>query len=90
MRQKDPSAYDQAMRYLAVITLALLVLTGCQTFGPRLADHAAELKRIRPLAEQGDAKAQTRLGVMYRWGDGVRRCSIFRFTKPLRHDTNLT
>ena len=59
-------AYDQAMRYLAVITLTLLVLTGCQTFGPRLADHAAELKRIRPLAEQGDAKAQTRLGVMYR------------------------
>ena len=71
LRQKDPSAYDQPMRFLAVITLALLVLTGCQTFGPRLADHAAELKRIRPLAEQGDAKAQTRLGEMYRWGWGV-------------------
>ena len=78
-------AYDLGMRYLAVITLALLVLTGCQT-----PDYAAELKRIRPLAEQGDAKAQTRIGVMYRWGDGVKRCSIFRFTKPLRHDTNLT
>ena len=43
------------MRFLAVITLALLVLTGCQT-GP---DYAAKLERIRPLAEQGDADAQT-------------------------------
>ncbi len=59
----------QAMRYLAVITLALLVLTGCQTFDPRLAyyepeslaDYEPELKRIRPLAEQGDAKAQIEL-----------------------------
>ena len=59
------------MRYLAVITLALLVLTGCQTFGPRLADHAAELKRIRPLAEQGDAAAQSSLGWMYDKCEGV-------------------
>jgi TPR repeat protein len=59
-------AYDQPMRFLAVITLALLVLTGCQT-----TDYAAELTRIRPLAEQGDAKAQTRLGWLYRYGDGV-------------------
>ena len=54
------------MRCLAVITLALLVLTGCQTI-----NFAAELKRIRPLAEQGDTKAQTRLGTMYIWGEGV-------------------
>jgi len=30
LRQKDPSAYDQAKRFLAAITLTLLVLTGCQ------------------------------------------------------------
>jgi TPR repeat protein len=58
------------MRFLAVITLALLVLTGCQT-----TDYAAELKRIRPLAEQGDAKAQTRLGAMYQIGRGVTKDS---------------
>jgi len=56
------------MRYLAVITLALLVLAGCQT-----TDYAAELTRIRPLAEQGDAKAQTILGNLYRYGRGVTK-----------------
>ena len=56
------------MRCLAVITLALLVLTGCQT-----TDYAAELKRVRPLAERGDAAAQNSLGVMYHWGYGVTK-----------------
>ena len=56
------------MRSLAVITLALLVLTGCQT-----TDYAAELKRIRPLAEQGDAKAQTRVGYMVPKGLGDKQ-----------------
>ena len=54
------------MRFLAVITLALLILTGCQTI-----DYEPELPRIRPLAEQDDAKAQSELGDMCRWGRGV-------------------
>ena len=55
------------MRCLAVITLALLVLTGCQT-----TDYdAAEFKRIRPLAEQGNAREQSKLGWMYSQGNGV-------------------
>ncbi len=164
-------AYDQAMRFLAVITLALLVLTGCQTYAAwtppvwtppvpyflapteknyllcffalkpvpypavwntdpkirqkveeakrrglteqrcarltnrppaqqiaavhspavpkakpaftpdynagkaadRRHDYAAELKRIRSLAEQGHAKAQNWLGNQYRWGWGVTK-----------------
>jgi TPR repeat protein len=34
-------------------------------------DYATALKHIRPLAEQGDAKAQNSLGVMYIEGFGV-------------------
>ena len=48
------------MRCLAVITLTLLVLTGCQT-----------IDYIRPLAEQSDAEAQYELGSMFHTGQGV-------------------
>jgi TPR repeat protein len=34
-------------------------------------DYALALKEIRPLAEQGDAKAQFNLGMMYDLGRGV-------------------
>jgi len=34
-------------------------------------DYATALKEWRPLAEQGNADAQYRLGVMYRHGEGV-------------------
>ncbi len=34
-------------------------------------DYATALKELRPLAEQGDAKAQTSLGSMYGKGEGV-------------------
>ncbi len=34
-------------------------------------DYATALRELRPLAEQGDAKAQYRLGVMYHEGKGV-------------------
>lgn len=34
-------------------------------------DYAAALQLLRPLAEQGDATAQTWLGVMYDEGKGV-------------------
>lgn len=36
-------------------------------------DYAAALREWRPLAEQGDAKAQFDLGLMYKYGLGVER-----------------
>src|SRR6516162_2600844 len=36
-------------------------------------DYAAALQLCRPLAEQGDVRAQTSLGVMYYNGQGVPR-----------------
>ena len=39
----------------------------------RRRDYATALKTIRPLAEQGDAEAQTYLGVMYVGGLGVQK-----------------
>ena len=82
--RKDRCAYDQAMRYLAVISLTLLLLTGCQTttesFQPDLQaaaaaykpkDYATALRHLRPLAKQGDAPAQHDVGVMYEMGWGV-------------------
>jgi TPR repeat protein len=72
-------SYDQAMRYLAVITL--LVLAACQTTVEqdwnagmaafKQGDYATALKHFRPLAEQGNARAQFNLGVWYRLGHGV-------------------
>ncbi len=69
------------MRYLAVITLALLVLTGCQpSFKPDLKagwheflkkDYATGLMHFRPLAEQGDPWAQSSLAGAYKYGKGV-------------------
>ena len=34
-------------------------------------DYATALEELRPLAEQGDARAQTLIGLMYREGSGV-------------------
>jgi TPR repeat protein len=34
-------------------------------------DYATALRELRPLAEQGHADAQTYLGLMYQYGDGV-------------------
>ena len=74
------------MRYLAVITLTLLVLAGCQTttqgFKPDLkagekaylkSDYATALKHVRPLAEQGLDGAQLLLGGLYARGRGVTK-----------------
>jgi hypothetical protein len=36
-------------------------------------DYAPAIRLFRPLAEQGNAKAQNVLGVMYRRGQGVAR-----------------
>jgi TPR repeat protein len=42
-------------------------------------DYAPAIRLFRPLAEQGNAKAQRVLGVMYRRGEGVARNSVRAF-----------
>jgi len=42
-------------------------------------DYVPAIRLFRPLAEQGNAKAQSVLGVMYRKGEGVARNSVRAF-----------
>ena len=42
-------------------------------------DYVPAIRLFRPLAEQGNAKAQNVLGVMYRRGQGVARSSVRAF-----------
>jgi len=42
-------------------------------------DYVPAIRLFRPLAEQGNAKAQRVLGVMYRRGEGVARNSVRAF-----------
>jgi TPR repeat protein len=42
-------------------------------------DYAPAIRLFRPLAEQGNARAQSALGVMYRRGEGVARSSVRAF-----------
>ena len=42
-------------------------------------DYAPAIRLFRPLAQQGNAKAQSVLGVMYRRGQGVARSSVRAF-----------
>src|SRR5450759_1811685 len=42
-------------------------------------DYVPAIRLFRPLAEQGNAKAQSLLGVMYRKGEGVARNSVRAF-----------
>ena len=42
-------------------------------------DYVPAIRLFRPLAEQGNAKAQRVLGVMYRRGEGVKRSSVRAF-----------
>jgi TPR repeat protein len=42
-------------------------------------DYAPAVRLFRPLAEQGNAKAQNLLAVMYRRGQGVARNSVRAF-----------
>src|SRR6267142_5516979 len=42
-------------------------------------DYVPAIRLFRPLAEQGNAKAQSVLGVMYRRGQGVARSSVRAF-----------
>ena len=67
------------MRWATVLLAAVVVLVAapaCTDFeageeANKQGDYATELKKWRPLAEQGDADAQTNLGLMYRFGRGV-------------------
>jgi TPR repeat protein len=42
-------------------------------------DYAPAIRLFRPLAERGNAKAQSLIGVMYRRGQGVARSSVHAF-----------
>ncbi len=42
-------------------------------------DYAPAIRLFRPLAERGNAKAQSLIGVMYRRGQGVARSSVRAF-----------
>jgi TPR repeat protein len=42
-------------------------------------DYVPAIRLFRPLAEQGNAKAQSALGAMYRRGQGVARSSVHAF-----------
>ncbi len=67
------------MRTATMLLAAVMVLVAtpaCTDFeageeANKQGDYATELKKWRPLAEQGDADAQTNLGLMYRFGRGV-------------------
>ena len=77
--------YDQAMRYLAAITMLVLAVAmtqpvAAQSFKPdynvgwesfQQKDYATALRHWWPLANRGHAKAQNKLGWMYRQGWGV-------------------
>src|SRR3954467_5451388 len=63
----------------ALIAAALLISGRCALAGPwedgmaayNRGDYVPAMRLFRPLAEQGNAKAQTVLGVMFRQGEGV-------------------
>ena len=68
------------MKSLLVIPLVLISLMSFPSLGAdfekgsaaaQTGDFATALREWTPLAEQGDAKAQFNLGLMYRNGDGV-------------------
>jgi len=76
--------FRPAIRYCAELLRAYVVLVaigGVATAGPledavatyQRGDDATALSHWHPLAEQGDADAQFRLGVMYESGQGVPR-----------------
>ena len=67
-------------RLVTSLCLVLLLVSGCKTTSPshergyaayKSGDYATTLTEWRPLAEQGDAKAQNNLGVLYDKGHGV-------------------
>ena len=53
------------------LAFLLLTLTVLAAFQPGLAETQLDIEEIRQAAEQGEAKAQYNLGVMYAKGEGV-------------------
>ena len=80
-------AYDKAMKLLALITALIVALTpplAAQSYrtGSRAymtGDYATALKHMRPLAKQGNRKAQKTLGWMYANGRGVAKDDVMAF-----------
>ena len=73
---------------LVVTAFALAGPVAAQTYGTALeayerGDYAAALSEFRLLAEHGDASAQSALGSMYHFGQGVVRAT------PLDWATNM-
>jgi TPR repeat protein len=68
-----------AMRSILTGIVLTLMLTGGVAAGPleeavaahERGDYAEALRLLRPLAEQGDARAQDNLGILYHDGQGV-------------------
>jgi len=70
------------MRTLAILNLSLLTLLSAPTLAAdlengltavRRGDYATAVREWTPLAEEGDAKAQALLGLMYKNGAGVEQ-----------------
>ncbi|MCP4305497.1 MAG: SEL1-like repeat protein [bacterium] len=67
------------LKHLVAGFVAIVMLAGVAVAGPledgnaayEASDYATALQLWRPLAEQGDAEAQLRLGRMYAYGQGV-------------------
>ena len=78
-RVKRSDVINYLFRLLFIFSLCLLVTssvwgdfqTGEDAYYQ--GDYATALKEFLPLAEQGDGKAQYRLGCMYEFGNGMRK-----------------
>jgi hypothetical protein len=75
------SSQHRSITFAATLAVSLVaaVLAGAALAGPlddaqaayNRGDYATALQLIRPLADQGDARAQSILGLMYESGRGV-------------------
>jgi hypothetical protein len=56
-----------------VLTVSLCAVASCTAYDAyqREEDYATAFRELKPLADQGDARAQTKLGIMYDHGKGV-------------------
>jgi hypothetical protein len=70
--KNTPAIYGGKVRSSEATNAIAGALEDCATAFDRQ-DYAAALPQCRPLAEQGDARAQTTIGGMYYNGQGVQR-----------------
>jgi uncharacterized protein len=71
--------YAKLLRAMLMASLMLVAMAGAADAGPyenavaayQSGDYAAALRLFRLLADNGDARAQNSLGVMYAEGQGV-------------------